>query len=297
MIIYKDLYAFFVTAQCKTINNAAKQLNTNSASIGVHIKRLEEKYGHQLVIRKSVGLELTKEGHDLFNKISKHYTELGHVISQEFHKGVQAPFLEEIKVLSTTGIVGFLLSRAIQEFHHDFPEIRIKVTTHEGPYDFGGGNYDVGVLPTFIDNPQAITKIELTTLKVTMLCSKEYLKEYGTPKSLDDLKDHKFIGYYTSASGPRGNIDWHLKYSRTGEANIQYGHLTGLIELAHAGLGIIAGTPGVAPNLEGLRTLFPEVYSKVDLFAIKSRYKQSQNIDNFIKYIKKYYQSLPTHSS
>ena len=65
-----ELYRIFIiVADNKSITRASNELNISQPAVTKHIKNLEDALNTQLLIRKNNGIELTKEGQDLYNKI------------------------------------------------------------------------------------------------------------------------------------------------------------------------------------------------------------------------------------
>ena len=164
---------------------------------------------------------------------------------------------EEILVLTTTGTLSSLIINVIEKFHNEFPNIAINLITYDGYVNFSEMNIDIGVLPTVIDL-ENVSKKKVATLKSQMFCSKEYVNRNGKPDDLEALKKHKFIGYYNNSVGYKGNVDWHLKYSLKGEAEIKINLASAQVIAAEKGLGIIA-IPNAMPMSENMLVLFPEI--------------------------------------
>jgi len=283
--IYDDLHAFYVTAKSTTISSAAKKLGIEQSSLSSALSRLEKKLGIKVIIRKRTGLELTPDGHSLFMEISPKFSDINSIISEFLESDTQKNF-EEIRVLTTTGTLSSLIINVIEKFHNEFPNIAINLITYDGYVNFSEMNIDIGVLPTVIDL-ENVSKKKVATLKSQMFCSKEYVNRNGKPCDLEALKMHKFIGYYNNSVGYKGNVDWHLKYSLKGEAEIKINLASAQVIAAEKGLGIIA-IPNAMPMSENMLVLFPETYVLIDVFSITKRGQSNSMVDIFQEYVKNY---------
>ncbi len=66
-----ELYRIFIiVAKNKSITRASNELRISQPAVTKHIKNLEDALNIQLLVRKNNGIELTKEGQDLYNKIN-----------------------------------------------------------------------------------------------------------------------------------------------------------------------------------------------------------------------------------
>lgn len=280
--IYDDLYLFYITAKSPSLSAAAKKIEMDLSSLSCAIARLEKRLDKKLLIRKRTGIELTKSGTAIYQRISSNYSDLSGLISEYLSHDTPTDY-EDIKILTTTGVLSTLLINVVEKFRADFPNISINLETYDGAVNFTDTNADIGILPTVIDTDN-VKKRKVATLKSQMFCSNTYKEKYGIPHSLDDLKKHAFIGYYNSSTGYKGNVDWHLKYSKTGEADIKINLASAQIYAANKGLGIIA-IPREISMPEAMTPLFPETHVSIDVFAITKRDERNIKVDNFKKYM------------
>lgn len=285
MKIYDDLYLFYITAKSPSLSAAAKKMGADLSSLSCAISRLEKRLNKKLLIRKRTGLELTESGTALYQRISTNYSNLSSLISEYITTDLSTDY-EEIKILTTTGVLATLLVNVIEKFKNDFPTTLINLETYDGPVNFTSTNADIGILPTVIDADN-VNKKKVATLTSQMFCSEIYREKYGEPQSLDELKKHTFIGYYNSSTGYKGNVDWHLKYSKTGEADIKINLASAQIYAAEKGLGILA-IPREMPMSQHMIPLFPERSIAIDVFTITRRDEKNSKVDTFVEYVKKY---------
>ena len=76
-------------------------------------------------------------------------------------------------------------------------------------------------------------------------CSPEYIKRFGTPRTLDDLDDHRIIMLSDSQVPPHlQNRSWLIDAGRNGsgprEAYFKVNNILGLVRACQQGLGIAA---------------------------------------------------------
>lgn len=283
MKIYDDLYTFYICATLPSFSIAAKKMDMDQSSLSCAISRLEKKIGKKLFIRKRTGLELTDQGLFTYQGIAPTYSNLCSFVSSLVGSETKTE-LDELKILTTTGTLSTLIVDVICAYKKDFPEVRINMQTVEGPVEFCKYNADIGILPTVVDVDK-VTKKKIATVHSQLFCSDSYINQHGKPTSLEDLKDHKFIGYYNSSTGYKGDVDWHLRYSATGMADLKINLASAQIYAAKKGLGILA-IPREFPIPKRMTSLFPEISTAIDIYAISRRKDFSKPIDKFIEYVK-----------
>lgn len=136
---------FYYVAKCGGITAAAKELCVSQPAVSQALKQLEERLGTVLFIRSTKGIRLTKEGEVLFDYVKKGYEqmELGE------SKLLQMLHLEEgeVHIGASDMTLRFFLLPFLEEFHKDYPGIKVNVTNaptpetishlEEGRIDFG----------------------------------------------------------------------------------------------------------------------------------------------------------------
>ncbi|AHG22693.1 hypothetical protein Z042_07240 [Chania multitudinisentens RB-25] len=107
MFVSTLLRSFMVTARNKSMKIGARELFITESPLSRRIKILEEKLGYNLFLRGRDGVNLTKEGENIYNIILPHYDNL---ISLEEH------FLNKGKILSKKADVTHGLTISVDDF-------------------------------------------------------------------------------------------------------------------------------------------------------------------------------------
>lgn len=101
-MINLELYRIFIiVAQNKTITHASKELCISQPAVTKHIKNLESALNTQLLVRKNNGIELTKEGQELYTKINDATNiliniENEYIANRAIHLGCHSTMLEKL---------------------------------------------------------------------------------------------------------------------------------------------------------------------------------------------------------
>lgn len=185
------LRAFIVVARMGNLSAAAKELGTTQPNLGRQMTALEKEVRLTLFVRHSRGLALTKQGEefrlacqDIVFKISQ----ISDIIREKESKPEGT-----LKVISGSGILERILEK-IQSFSKKFPDINFFFSSVTDIYQLKIGDSDVALMIEPINDSDFI-QLPLYDMILRVYASPAYLKSYGTPMTINDLKPHKIILY------------------------------------------------------------------------------------------------------
>ena len=185
---------FYYVAKNKNVTKAAAELYSSQPAITRALQNMEAELGVKLFIRKKTGVELTREGENLFKyaevavgQLTKAETELRHLSSVEngtIYIGTTA-----------TALHGFLFD-ILDKFHLRYPGVKLKMLTDTSDKTIEklkNGTVDLA----FVTTPFHITP-PLSSQKITpfrdVLIAGSYFTELKERKfSLAELIDYPFI--------------------------------------------------------------------------------------------------------
>ena len=116
----------------------------------------------------------------------------------------------EIELYSTQGFSTMYLSKYMHDFLAINPDIilSIKNISEYSRSEFLSSG--IAIHP-YIENLKGYDQIFLTNFTFKLYASKEYLNQYGTPKTIHDLDNHRLISYSRDKSYKFFDMNWHLK--------------------------------------------------------------------------------------
>lgn len=239
MVDIEKLRSFYYVIREGSLLKAAAVLDKNHTTLSKHLTELEETYNVKLFVRKRKRLELTDKGNELFKLAQSTIPNLENGAIEIL---VPKPQTNTFRIITTTGLVGVWLIKKIQALMMDFPNLHVAVMTTNMDVDFDISKADVGILPRQLT--KGLSQKKIKTLHFNLFASTEYLKKYGMPTSLEDLKNHRLISFYSDYEGNIGNVDWHLKKGLP-DHNLRESHLSInscflVLEAGRLGLGLIS---------------------------------------------------------
>ncbi len=120
-----ELYRIFVVvAEEENITKASEKLNISQPAVTKHIKNLEDQLSVKLFERKSKGLQLTKEGIELYQKLRTHIEELNKIENQFDN-------VKSINIGTHNHMGSCIFGKAINEYCLKYPEVTLNLICDE----------------------------------------------------------------------------------------------------------------------------------------------------------------------
>src|SRR4029077_13229882 len=165
-------------------------LGLSQSAVSRQVSALEGELSVSLFHRHARGLILTEQGellyrtaHEVFMKLEAARTKL--TDSRERPNG-------ELKVSTTPGIGVHWLTPRLGEFLDLYPDIHITLITTDGELDLAMREADVAIRLRQPTQPDLIQR-KLFSLHFHACASPEYVKRFGTPRSVEELGKHRLI--------------------------------------------------------------------------------------------------------
>jgi DNA-binding transcriptional LysR family regulator len=187
---WDKLKVFHAAAEAGSFTHAGEQLGLSQSAVSRQVSALEQELNVSLFHRHARGLILTEQGellqqtaHEVFMKLEAARAKL--TDTRERPNG-------ELKVTTTPGIGVHWLTPRLGEFLDLYPDIRITLLTTEEELDLAMREADVAIRLRQPIQPDLIQR-KLFSLHFHACASPEYLKRFGTPRSVEELDKHRLI--------------------------------------------------------------------------------------------------------
>ena len=168
--------------------------------------------------------------------------------------------------------INWLIPR-LDEFTALYPDIRISLIVTDEDLDLSMREADVAIRTRKPTQPDLIQR-KLFSIGFHAYCSPEYIKRFGTPRTLDDLDSHRIIMLGDAQVPPHlQNRSWLIDAGRNGsgprEAFFKVNNILGLVRACQQGLGIAALPDYLVEENNRLVQLFGETDSiQVDTYFV-----------------------------
>jgi DNA-binding transcriptional LysR family regulator len=237
---WDKLRIFHTVAQAKSLTKAGEVLHLSQSAVSRQVSALEEALGVALFHRHARGLMLTEQGEILFHTASEiiariQQTEIALTDAAARPKG---PF--KVTVPATFGTLW--LAAQMKEYTELYPEIDVTLLCEDRELDLTTREADAAIRFHPARHPDLV-QVPIMRLRNGLFASNDYLREYGIPAKLADLKQHKLLGFDTSVgNAPFPEVNW--LFEQPGAAELKpFFKVNSLIAMRTAvkqGMGIAA---------------------------------------------------------
>ena len=205
--LHNDLYDFIAVLRAGSLTKAAAELRVSQPTLSAKIKRLEDKLGASLFIRKSRGVEPTEKGSWLFEQLSGEYDAIETAMRkltdmQEEVNGV-------VRITAIDYAIKTIIWPKLKEIVKHHPKLQIEINNEYESVDIVSRNFDAGVR---FGEEVALDMISVRIgpdMQNVVVGSKEYFENKKIPFSPYDLADYQCVNLRTSTYG--GLYEWEFE--------------------------------------------------------------------------------------
>lgn len=199
MDLIENIRIFRRVAEKKSFSSVASEFNVTQPTISKAVAALEDYLGVTLFRRSTRGLNLTSEGQKLFNAGGSALDQFDQMIASV--KSEKLLLQGQIRITASLAFARLILAPLFEEFLKLHPKLRFHFHLSDGYVDLVENNIDlalrIGDLP---DSGLKAFKVGIS--KRSFFASKKYLSTFGTPKKLEDLKNHRLMFYTGLGDNP-----------------------------------------------------------------------------------------------
>ena len=193
-----ELYrSFLAVVRERSLSGAARALRLTQPTIGRHIDALEEALGVSLFTRSQAGLLATAGAVQLLP-----YAEAMASAASALQRAASGEADEErgvVRITASEMIGTEVLPAALAAFRELYPRIAVELVVSNRSQDLLRRDVDIAV--RMVKPTQgALTAKKVGTLRLGLHAHPRYLKVYGTPRNLEELRQHPLIGFDSEAS-------------------------------------------------------------------------------------------------
>jgi DNA-binding transcriptional LysR family regulator len=256
---WDKLKVFHAAAEAGSFTHAGEQLGLSQSAVSRQVSALEAELAVSLFHRHARGLILTEQGellyrtaHDVFMKLEAARAKL--TDSRERPNG-------DLRVTTSPGLGVHWLTPRLGEFCELYPDIRITLLVTDEELDLSMREADVALRMRQPSQPDLIQR-KLFSVRFHAYSSPEYLKQFGTPRTIDDLDNHRILMLGGSVPVHLQNRNWLLDVGRNGNGPrtpyFTVNNILGLRRACQRGLGLALLPEYLVEENSGLVPLFGE---------------------------------------
>lgn len=184
--------AWIVVVDSGSITAAAEQLNQTTSGISRAVSRLESKLKTTLMHRTTRRIALTEEG-QLFLQHARQIIESVEDAEEQMALRREVPS-GRLRVNAASPFMLHVIVPLVDEFSRRFPQIDLELNSDEVVIDLLEQQTDIAIrIGELRDSTMHARALGHSRLQV--MASPAYLARYGTPTSVDDLSNHRLLGF------------------------------------------------------------------------------------------------------
>ncbi|MCJ8323974.1 MAG: LysR family transcriptional regulator [Rhizobiales bacterium] len=271
---WEDTKLFLAVARAGQISAAATGLGINHATLSRRISALETSLGTKLLVRRTYGCELTEAGTAFFHKIERAEQVL--LSSETAFEKQDTKASGIVRVGAPDGFgLGFLAPK-LPSLLDQYPELKIQLVPVPRNFSLSQREADIAIMVGRPEKGRLIVK-KLTDYGLSLYASKQYIQNFGRPKTLPELAQHRLVGYVEDLIySPL--LNYSNEVMRNWRSSIEVSTATGQVAVVKAGAGIGILHDYLAHGDDDLVQLFPTSLTREYWLAFHESQRDLQRI-------------------
>jgi DNA-binding transcriptional LysR family regulator len=195
---YQEMRVFAAVVDAKSFVNAGEALGLSKQAVSRHVAELESRLGVSLLRRTTRKLSLTDEGQVFYARRSELVGDVDDAEAEITSRNGEGSGLLRVNVPLSFGLL--YLAPLWPQFMARHPKITLDVTLVDHVVDLVEEGFDVAVRIARLPSSSLVSR-KLTSTRVILCASPEYLERRGTPQHPSELSAHDVMSYSLLATG------------------------------------------------------------------------------------------------
>lgn len=195
---YQAYKIFAHVAEKLSFTKTAEEMRLPKATVSTTIQDLEATLGTKLLNRTTRQVTLTSEGNIFLERCKQMLNDVED--AESIFKTNPAQLKGKIRIDSSVVVAKEIIIPNLPDFIKKYPEIEVELSSTDHRVDLTREGIDC-VIRTGGPTESGLVEKEIASLKCINCVSPQYIKKYGKPKNLEDLKNHKIVHYSQTLGG------------------------------------------------------------------------------------------------
>ncbi len=187
---WDDLRYFLAVAEHGSLRAAASALGTTVTTVGRRVEDLEEALGEALAVRLRQGVSLTPLGREIVADVRDVALLVGR-IGQKAESAAET-MAGRVRLAVTEGLATYWLGPRLMELQERYPLLTLDLISTMSFTDLARDEADIVIALRRPTDPD-LTAVRIGTLHLSFFMAERYRRRHGTPRTPEDLADHKLI--------------------------------------------------------------------------------------------------------
>jgi len=289
---------FAAVARLGSFAAAAEELDISNTMCSKFVRDLESNLGARLLNRTTRQLSLTEVGSTYHKKVIDILTEVEE--AEQCVSELQNEPVGTLRIMSLPSFGSFHIARAIKGYKQQYPKVAIELNLSDDFDNLVDKGMDLAFRVGELED-SSVVALKISSSRLIVCASPEYLKENGTPQTPEALQDHVclvtsnnviFTPHWTfNIDGVKTEFDIKSNYLTSNIADsLRVAALngSGLIQLPSYMIGLDIQSGRLMPVLEKFE---PKPLPINLVYA--HRKHMSVKIRSFVEYMQGYFETPP----
>jgi LysR family transcriptional regulator, regulator for bpeEF and oprC len=236
----RAMQTFALVAELGSFTKAANSMQLPNASVSTLVAQLEAHLQTKLLARTTRRLRLTDDGAAYLERVQRLLTEIGELETDL--RGAHSSPRGRLRIDVPAASGRHVIAKALPEFFAKFPNITVDIGSSDRPVDLVMEGVDCVIRGGAVHDESLVAR-KLGAFEIITCASPNYLKLFGTPKSIEELQSkHIAVNFFSAKTGKIFPFDFEDSQGDT--TSIQLVHSAAAndadthVALACAGLGL-----------------------------------------------------------
>ncbi|MEM9585240.1 MAG: LysR family transcriptional regulator [Pseudomonadota bacterium] len=260
---WDDLRVFLAVAREESLSGAGRLVQLDPATVGRRIARLETALATPLFQKSPRGYLLTQAGQRLLDRAAAMETAM--LGLRDDISNTAGGLTGQIRLGAPDGAANYLLPQVCAAICTDNPGLEVQLVALPRVFNLSKREADMAVT---VSPPATgrLTVQKLSEYRLHLAASQAYIAQYGQPKTVQDLRQHKIIGYI-----PDLIFDKELDYlSEIGSPQVDFASNSVSVQInwARGGAGLTIAHDFALPSAPELRKVMTKTVSLTRSFYL-----------------------------
>ncbi|MGP1665458.1 MAG: LysR family transcriptional regulator, partial [Rhodanobacter sp.] len=236
---FSAISTFVRVVEARSFAAAASQLGMTPSGVSRAVSRLETQLGARLLFRSTRSLRLTDDGAAFHARCTEILADLAEATEALGH--AKSHPVGKLRVAAHSAIGRSALIPNLAAFEERYPDIRLELAMCDYHFDLNEEGYDCAIRMGELADSNLIAR-KLGYFSNVLCASPGYLRKYGAPQNIEELKQHRCINYVFPSNGKPYQWQFDTPSGRVAldiDAHMLINDGESVIQAAVAGLGII----------------------------------------------------------
>lgn len=261
---WSSLQFVLAVAQTGSFHHAAEKMGAHATTVSRRVQELERELNSKLFVRRAHGMTLTPAGRALVCKAAEMEAVVAAVTNNIV--GLDGQLAGVVRLYVSEGVGTHWVTPILGDFHRQFPEIALDVVTGARSGDLLTEETDISITIVKPEDPRLVA-LRLGAIGFSLFASREYLRRYSVPETVDDLGRHKLIYQAIHHTDPLFNW-WRGVVDANGGAVFRTNSANFAVAATQAGFGIALGPAFYRQAAFDLIRLEIDLPFKADLWVV-----------------------------